>query len=82
MTDRRFYTYLALAIIAGLIISDYGDNLEAQRKAEELPAFTEQDVFCAEFMRQEAEYADQYTDRELLRICRTHRIVSEDTQIP
>lgn len=51
-----------------------GENLaEADRQRAE---FTEADVFCAAFARQEAAYADQYTDAELLRICYTHRITT------
>ena len=81
MTQRTKDILWAAAIIFALwagydILINAGRNLPDR----ELQKFTEQDHWCAEMVRQNAQFASMYTDRELLRICYTRRVVAEDNQ--
>jgi len=73
VTDTKAIRYALLAIVAWMVWDVFMDLDQWRQPAERPSEFTEQDVFCAEFIRMNADYANQYTDRELLRICKVYR---------
>jgi len=73
MTDLKAIRYALLAIAAWMAWDILTDLDQYRQPAERPSEFTEQDVFCVEFIRMNAGYADQYSDRELLRICKVYR---------
>lgn len=80
MTDNKVITYSLLMIAVWMCYDIARDILEKPRELE--PEFTERDIFCAAFIRDRGGHADQYSDRELLRICKIYRETNGAADLP